>query len=166
MRIGSAKLAAVWLGACAAASAGLMLWPQAQAEPPAKKRTSAYGGVEHQVRKSGARPDDAVFVLTGGAQPVPATPQAASPVLVGIVGGSAYLKSASSGETVRVSIGESLDGWKVAAVRGRAVTLEGPGGRREMALFEKPVSSDQNAPMSGAAPSRAPTNPAPLPVSG
>jgi hypothetical protein len=117
-----------------------MFWPQAQAAPPKEKRTSVYGGVEHQTRKADARPSDAVFVLAGSAQPVPAAPQTASPVLVGIAERSVYLKAASSGETVRVSIGETLDGWKVAAVRGRTITLEGPGGRREMSLFEKPAS--------------------------
>lgn len=145
MRITAPKLALAWLGGCAAFSAGLMFWPQAQAAPPTDKRTSAYGGVEHQLRKTGARPGAAVFVLIGSAQPAQVAPQAASPALVGIVGRSAYLKSTSSGETVNVSVGESLDGWKVASVRGRAVTLEGPGGRREVSLFEKPASVTSNA---------------------
>lgn len=166
MRIGGPKLTAVWLGGCAAASAGLVFWPQAQAAPPTDKRTSVYGGVEHEVRKTGARSGDTVFVLTGSAQPTQMAPQAASPALVGIVGRSAYLKSASSDETVSVSIGESLDGWKVAAVRGRTVTLEGPGGRREMSLFEKPASGTQNAPMSVTAQSGTPTSTAPLPIGG
>lgn len=149
MRVGGAKLAAVWLGGCAAASVGLWFWPQAQTAPPTDKRTSAYGGVEHQVRKTSARPGETVFLLTGSAQAAPETPQAASPVLVGIVGRSAYLKSASSGEAVSISIGESLDGWKLAAVRGRTVTLEGSGGRQEMSLFERPASGSSNPQTSG-----------------
>lgn len=159
MKISAPKLALAWLGGCAAFSAGLMFWPQAQAVPPTDKRTSAYGGVEHQVRKTGAGPGEAVFVLTGSAQSAQVAPQAASPALVGIVGRSAYLKSASSGETVSVSIGESLDGWKLAALRGRTVTLEGPGGRREMSLFEKLARASENAPTDGIQPTRGPTPP-------
>lgn len=140
MRIGGPKLAAIWLGGCAATSAGLVFWPTAQATSPTDPKAIVYGGVEHQIRKTGARPGDAVFVLTGSAQLPQATPQAASPSLVGIVGRSAYLRSAASGDTVGVSIGESLDGWELAAVRGRTVTLDGPGGRREMSLFDKPAS--------------------------
>lgn len=149
MRIGGATLAAVWLGGCAASSVGLWFWPQAQTAPPTDKRTSVYGGIEHQVRKTGARPGETVFLLTGSAQAAPETPPAASPVLVGIVGRFAYLKSASSGETVSVSIGESLDGWRVATLRGRTVTLDGPGGRREVSLFEKPTNGSSSPPASG-----------------
>ena len=135
------------------ASAALMFWPQARAAPSKDKRTSVYGGVEHQTRKTGVRPSDAVFVLTSSAPPAPAVPQTASPVLVGIAGRFIYLKTASSGETVRVSIGESLDGWKVAAVRGRTIALEGPGGRREMSLFEKQASvTPKGSPASPASP--------------
>lgn len=166
MKIGGLQLAAIWLGACATVSAGLIFWPQAQAASPKDKRTSVYGGVEHQTRKTSARSSDAVFVLTASTQPVQAAPQAALPVLVGIVGRSAYLKSASSGETVSVSIGQSLDSWKVAAVRGRTITLEGIGGRREISLFEKPPSVEPNS--SGwTAPNGEPASPtSPLPLGG
>ena len=165
MKIAGLQLAATWLGACATASAALMFWPQAQAAPPKDKRTNVYGGVEHQTRETGPRPSDAVFVLTGSAQPVPAAPQTTAPVLVGIAGRFVYLKSASSGETVRVSIGRSLDGWKVTAVRGRTITLEGTGGRREMSLFEKPASVEPNS--SGwSTPNGGPELPAPSPPLG
>ena len=145
MRISLPKLAVVWLCGCAAVSAGLLSWPQVQTAQPKTEPARVYGGVEHQVRKAGTRPGDAAFVFTSNPTTPQATPQAASPALVGIVGRAAYLKSASSGETVSVAVGESLDGWKVTAVRGRTVTLEGPGGHHEMSLFEKPASVTSNA---------------------
>lgn len=166
MRIGGPKLAAIWLGGCAAASAGLLFWPTAQAASPTDPKAIVYGGVEQQIRKTGARPGDAVFVLTGSAQLPQATPQAASPSLVGIVGRSAYLKSAVSGETVSVPLGESLDGWKVAVVRGRRVTLDGPKGRVEMTLFEKPAAVASSVQQGGTALIPLSASPSPPPAGG
>lgn len=147
MTINGNKLIIAWLCGCALVSAGIAFWPQTKVITPANNEITAYSGVEHELRKTSA-PSEAIFILAGSVTPTQAAPQAASPILVGIVGRSAYLKSSSSGETANYNVGESLDGWKLLAVRARTITLEGPAGKRDISLFEKPVDDATQAGLS------------------
>lgn len=59
----------------------------------------------------------------------------AAPRLVGIAGRSAYLKGAS-GETERVSVGDELDGWSVARIGEKSVTLTNGARSEQLKMFQ------------------------------
>lgn len=59
----------------------------------------------------------------------------AVPRLVGIAGRSAYLRGAS-GETERVSVGDELDGWSVARIEEKSVTLTDGARSEQLTMFQ------------------------------
>lgn len=59
----------------------------------------------------------------------------AAPRLVGMAGRSAYLRGAS-GETERVSVGDELDGWSVARIGEKSVTLTNGARSEQLKMFQ------------------------------
>jgi len=136
---------------CTVITVGLLAWPvrPAQDPAPAPAPGSHYAGPEYTVRRTSPATGPGPLRLTSS-QPVtaaPATPVVAAPTLVGLVGNrQAYLRSATSGEIERVAVGSEIDGWRVTAMSGRTVTVNGPGGQQRLQLFDPtPTTSSENS---------------------
>lgn len=137
------RLLAAGLAACALATGALLLWPNASAAPQGRS-AARYPGAVLADRKGG-RPAAFPLRLATPATATPEAPVAPAPVLVGLAGRQAYLRGAS-GAIERVSIGESLDGWRLASVGSRSVKLTGPGGDRRIEMFSAAPAPATNAP--------------------
>ena len=135
------RLRAYWLhgvlGACALLTLALILVPQSENAPAAPPQEKRFAGRDFEARPA-ARLQN--FVLSLSAPAAAASPANAEPLptLVGLAGRSVYLRSASSGETERLSVGQEFDGWRLVAVGARAITLRGPAGDRRLELFALP----------------------------
>ena len=135
------------LGLCALLTLGLLAWPTGAARPPGPPAAERYAGPDIETRRGGPVVGFALRLGGPATAPEAAPPPEALPVLVGIAGRRAYLRNAG-GEVERVSIGQSIDGWRLVAVSARAATLRGPDGDRRIEMFA--VAADPAA--SGAAP--------------
>jgi hypothetical protein len=123
------------LGLCALLTLGLLVWPASAADPVARPAVARYSGPDIETRRGGPVSGFALRLAGPPAAPPAATPPEALPVLVGIAGRRVYLRSPGSDEVVGVSIGQSLDGWRLVGVGARAATLSGPDGDRRIAMF-------------------------------
>jgi hypothetical protein len=129
----------IGLAVCAAGALGLLLWPLPQPASPPRPADGVYRGPEHQTLEVAARAGGAILRLSASAEPAAAPPPAAAPTLVGIIGGrEAYLRSATSGEVVRVTPGALIEGWRVAGIDGRSLTLVMGSERRRLRMFDRP----------------------------
>jgi hypothetical protein len=140
------------LALCALLTLALILWPRPaapSAQPPARLH---YAGDDFQAQPGG-RLQGFVLTLSSSAAAVAAPSAEPLPVLVGIVGRSAYLRSVATGEITRVPVGQDLDGWRLVSVGARAVTLRGASGDRRVELFAAPPA----APEGDAPPTTAPS---------
>lgn len=112
----------------------LLTWPGGVSKPSPSSELR-YTGPDFQSRA--ATPLRTFPIRIGGlnteATPAPA-PQAL-PMLTGISGGDAYLRSAATGEVQRLARGQSLDGWRLVSVRGRAVVMSNGADEQRLALF-------------------------------
>lgn len=84
---------------------------------------------------------DAAASSAGASEPAPSTEGLR---IVGIMAGRgaaarALVRSAGQPVAIWVENGATIDGWKVAAIGERTVTLEGRGVRHELDLFETPA---------------------------
>jgi hypothetical protein len=123
------------LGLCALLTLGLLVWPAGASDrvgPPASER---YAGPDIETRRGGPVRGFALRFGGPAAAPAAAPPPEALPVLVGIAGRRAYLRSPGSGEVEGVAIGQEIDGWRLVAVSARAATLRGPDGDRRIEMF-------------------------------
>ncbi|WP_324775445.1 hypothetical protein [Brevundimonas sp.] len=123
----------------------ILIWPAAAARPPAAPGVDRYFGADHQARRSGPVAGFPLRLHAAGAEPTVVAPTAV-PVLVGLAGRRAYLRSADSGEVEGVSIGQTLDGWRLVAVTGRSATVRGPAGDRSLELFAATEPTSDAAP--------------------
>ena len=128
------------LALCAVATIGLLIWPAGSADlapaPPAER----YSGPDLQTRRGGPVPGFAIRLssATDSAAAAP-PPVEALPVLVGIAGRQAYLRSAATGEVERVSIGQEIDGWRLVSVGARSANLRGASGDKRIEMFSVPA---------------------------
>ncbi len=127
--------------ACALTTAALLVLPVStpgRAEAPEAER---YAGADHRLRTT-APSAAALPIRFASAEADPATGAAPSalPALIGIAGGSVWLKSATTGEVERVAAGAELDGWRVAAVKARSATLARGEERQTLELYRVPSS--------------------------
>ncbi|MBX9801993.1 MAG: hypothetical protein K2Y04_04420 [Caulobacteraceae bacterium] len=135
------------LGLCALLTLGLLAWPTGAARPAGPPAAERYTGPDIETRRGGPAVGFALRLEGPDAAPQTAPPPEALPVLVGIAGRRAYLRS-TDGEVERVSIGQEIDGWRLVAVGGCAATLRGPDGDRRIEMF----ASGPDPAASGAAP--------------
>jgi hypothetical protein len=136
-----------FLGACAAATLALLLWPQSTPPAAVPSRPQPYRGPAFDARQATRL---TAFPYTfGDGQAAPVASSTAVPTLVGIAGSAVYLRG-STGEATRVLRGEEIDGWKLVSVRGRTAVIRGPGGDRTLALFERPSEPAANGDLSPA----------------
>lgn len=135
MKVSPSQAPQLILGVCALATAGLLLWPADPTIAPHAGAPSPYRGPVRQLRDVAVTPEFPLRLAGSGGATAPAADVQPAPVLVGIAGSAAYLKSAATGATERVSRGRTLDGWTLKAVGARTVTLTGPGGDRRLDLF-------------------------------
>lgn len=127
------------MAGCGIVALALVTWPLPQPASTPEKAADAYRGPEHQTLEVAARGGTAVIRLSTSDEPAAASSASAAPVLVGLVGGrEAYLKSAATGEIIRVRPGSVLDGWRVASVDTRSATVVLGSERRRLTLFERP----------------------------
>lgn len=143
------------LGLCALLTLGLLAWPTGAARPPRPSAAERYAGPDIATRRGGPVPGFALRLRGPDAAPAAAPPPEALPVLVGIAGRRAYLRSTASGEVERVSVGQEIDGWRLVAVSSRAATLRGPDGDRRIEMFASgpgPAASEAPAVTPGIAP--------------
>tara|TARA_R110002051_G_scaffold41530_7_gene86133 strand:- start:19271 stop:19747 length:477 start_codon:yes stop_codon:yes gene_type:complete len=123
---------------CSVLTLGLLAWPVRPTQEPAPNTGSHYAGPEYAARRTAPSTIAAPLRLTSSqpVEAVPATPVIAAPTLIGLLGSrQAYLRSATSGEVERVPIGGEIDGWRVIAITGRAVTVNRPGNQQKLQLF-------------------------------
>lgn len=138
------------MGLCALLTLGLLFWPAGAADPVGPPAVERYAGPDIETRRSGPVRGFALRLGGPAAAPEAGPAPEALPVLVGIAGRQAYLRSAS-GEVERVSIGQEIDGWRLAAVSARTATLRGPSGDRRIEMFAT-GSGTTTAPLEGAMP--------------
>lgn len=137
-----------WLAALlmllALTTVALLVWPRGEAAP-ATPTATRYTGPDFPARKT-TSPRSFPIRVGGDREdaPQPVTAQAL-PVLTGIAGGSAYLRSTATGEVQRLTRGESLDGWRLLSVRSREVVLGNGETEQRLALFA-PTTSPTPAP--------------------
>lgn len=149
------------LALCAVATIGLLVWPAGSADLAPAPPVELHSGPDLQTRRSGPVPGFAIR-LTSATDPVSAAPPTveALPVLVGIAGRRAYLRSAATGEVERVSIGQEIDGWRLVSVGARSANLRGASGDKRIEMFSapadpatavapQPTPGDLNQPISG-----------------
>lgn len=159
MKVSTAQAPQLILGACALATAGILLWPAGATPAPQVGAAPQYRGPIRQLREVAVSPEFPLRLAGSGGPTAPAADVQPVPVLVGIAGSAAYLKSAATGATERVSRGGVLDGWTLRAVGARTVTLAGPGGDRRLDLFAAPA--DAAVPAAAPLPSEPPASAAP-----
>lgn len=138
------------MGLCAVITLGLVAWPTGAARPVPPAAAERYAGPDIETRRGGPVVGFALRLEGPDAAPQAAPPPEALPVLVGIAGRWAYLRSTASGEVDRVSIGQEIDGWRLVAVSARAATLRGPDGDRRIEMFA--VASEASVATEGATP--------------
>lgn len=138
------------LGLCALLTLGLLVWPAGAADPVGPPAAERYAGPDIETRRGGPIRGFALQLGGPAAAPEAAPAPESLPVLVGIAGRQAYLRSAS-GEVERVSIGQEIDGWRLVAMGARAATLRGPDGDRRIEMFAA-GSGTATAPPEGAMP--------------
>jgi hypothetical protein len=138
------------MGLCTLLTLGLLIWPTGGPDPAAPPAAERYAGPDIETRRGGPVLGFALRLGGPAAAPEAAPAPEALPVLVGIAGRQAYLRSAS-GEVERVSIGQEIDGWRLVAVSARAATLRGPDGDRRIEMFAA-GSGTATAPLEGAMP--------------
>lgn len=156
------------LGLCAVVTVGLLVWPAASAAPPARPPADHYRGPDIETRRVGPVSKFALR-LASPDLPAPATPEAveAVPVLVGVAGRRAYLRSAATGEVEGVSIGASIDGWRLVSVSARAATLRGATGDKRVQMFAPTSATSQpEAGVAAATPASPPAAPIDPPTGG
>ena len=144
------------LGLCALLTLGLLLWPAGVADPVGPPKADRYAGPDIETRRGGPVVGFALRLGRPAAPPQAAPPPEALPVLVGIAGRRAYLRSTAGGEVERVSVGQEIDGWRLVAVSARAATLRGPDGDRRIEMF---ATQPDPARGGGAQPATGPTPP-------
>lgn len=123
------------LGLCALLTLGLLAWPTGAGRPPGPPAAERYAGPDIETRRGGPVVGFALRLAGPDTTPQAVPPPEALPVLVGIAGRRAYLRSTASGEVERVSIGQEIDGWRVVSVSARSATLRGPDGDRRIEMF-------------------------------
>lgn len=137
------------LGLCALLTLGLLAWPTGAARPASPPPAERYVGPDLVTRRSGPVLGFALRLAGPDAAPQATPPPEALPVLVGIAGRRAYLRSAG-GDVEGVSIGQEIDGWRLVTVSARAATLRGPEGDRRIEMFAvaaDPAASGSAAPL-------------------
>ena len=159
MKVSPSHAPQLILGACALVTAGLLLWPAGTASAPLPGAAAPYRGPVRQLREVAPNPEFPLRLAGAGGATAPAADVQPVPVLVGIAGSAAYLRSAATGATERVSRGGVLDGWTLRAVGARTVTLTGPGGDRRLELFA--AGPDAAGPAAAPLLSEPPGSPAP-----
>lgn len=119
---------------CTVVTLGLLLWPETAPPAVATPRADGYAGPVFQMQST-TRAQTSVLQLASERQDATPAPTVPTPALVGIIGRSVYLRSASTGETTRVTINQEMDGWRVIAVGSRTATLRGASGDQRLELF-------------------------------
>ncbi|MDI6623292.1 MAG: hypothetical protein QME55_01055 [Brevundimonas sp.] len=133
------------LGLCAVVTLALLVWPVEAARPKPTPAAERYPGADHSARNGGPVTGFALRLQPAAAiEAAPAVAEAA-PVLVGLAGRRAYLRSAETGQVEGVSVGQMLDGWRLISVGQRTATVRGSSGDRKLELFSTEVA----APASG-----------------
>lgn len=137
------------LGLCTMITIGLILWPANSGDPAPTPTPERYAGPDIQTRKGGRMPGFAIRLRSGtGEASAAPQPIEALPVLVGIAGRRAYLRSATTGEVERVTIGQEIDGWRLVSVGARSASLRGPSGDRRIEMFSASGAQPAAAPLS------------------
>ncbi len=123
------------LGLCAVATVGLLVWPADSAPPLPRAVAEHYRGPDLETRRTGPVPKFPLRLASPNAPAAPPEAVEAVPVLVGVAGRRAYLRSASTGEVEGVSVGASIDGWRLVSVSARAATVRGANGDKRVEMF-------------------------------
>lgn len=135
------------LGLCAVGCATLLMWPLTGSVAGPDDSAEHYSGPEYQPRRVSRTVNPPIHLASADTTIDSQTPEAAAtPTLVGIVGGQAYLRSVSTGEVKRLAIGSTLDGWRLKTVRGRSVDLQGASGDVRLSLFDGPPRNSPTTP--------------------
>lgn len=134
------------LGVCALVSGVIFAWPSGGNVPVVAAQSERYSGPVFADRKGGVLPGFALRLTAPGAAEAPPPAVEALPVLVGIANGQAYLRSAATGEVERVARGQTIDGWRVAYVGIRSVTLSNGETEQEVAMFTTPPATQAATP--------------------
>jgi hypothetical protein len=133
------------LGVCAIVAGVIFAWPLGRIAPVVAAQSERYGGPVFGDHKGGVLPGFPLRLIGPGAAEAPPPAAEALPVLVGLANGQAYLRSAATGEIVRVVRGQSIDGWLIVYVGGRRVTLSNGQTEREVAMFTVPPATQAAA---------------------
>ncbi|SDZ89304.1 hypothetical protein [Rubrimonas cliftonensis] len=166
---GAAAFAAAGLARVAAAPpverapARVSLSAPLEVEAPRRPGPDAFAAIAERPLFSPSRRPPAVVASAGAAPDGPPPPLA----LIGVVGGGqtrvalartsgAQISGGRADETLRLRPGDVVDGWTVAEIAERAITLERGGERRSVALGD--AAPDVDAALDGplSAPSGAP----------
>lgn len=129
------------LAGCVVATAGLLAWPAPPAAVPSAPVAQAYAGPVLEVRRVSPDPRFPLRLQSRFASSDPAPATEPAPILVGVAGGLAYLRSSTTGEVESLALGGEIDGWTLASVAPRAVTLRGASGERRLELFARIAES-------------------------
>lgn len=135
------------LGLCALITVCLLVWPSASAAPLPRPAAEHYSGPNIEMRRSGPVSKFPLRLVSPNAVAT-ATPKPieAVPVLVGVAGRRAYLRSTVTGEVEGVTVGASIDGWRLVSVSARTATLRGTGGDKRVEMFATPTAAPSGVP--------------------
>lgn len=121
-------------GTLAVLAIAIYVWPIGSGEkPPAK--ADRYAGPEHQMRRAGMSAETPVVQIAVVDAGRPVETAAALPVLVGISGRTAWLKSANSGAVAGADVGDEVEGWTVTSVGPRRVAVKSGARTETLELF-------------------------------
>jgi hypothetical protein len=129
----------------------ILLWPADNPPTVGQPSEELYTGKEHQLLEAGELRSVAIVLDDGSIVRPTASTTTAVPQLLGLADGSAYLKSASSGEVKYLREGQDLDGWTLRYIGTRIVRLE-QGPRMETLRLFSPVSTRAISTTSSAVP--------------
>lgn len=129
------------LGVCALVSGVIFAWPSGRNALVVAAQPEQYSGPVFADRKGGGLPGFPLRLTAPGAAEAPPPAAEALPVLVGIANGQAYLRSAASGEVGRVARGQTIDGWRIASVGARSVTLSNGEAEHTVTIFTIPPAT-------------------------
>ncbi|MEJ6790937.1 hypothetical protein BrevBR_15445 [Brevundimonas sp. BR2-1] len=149
MKIGVRHWLSGLLGLCAVVTIGLLVWPSASARPLPRPAADHYRGPNIEMRRAGPVSKFPLRLASPNAPAAPPDAIEAVPVLVGVAGRRAYLRSTVTGEVEGVTVGASVDGWRLVSVKRRAAILRGSDGDKRVEMFAAAPVAPEPAPTGG-----------------
>lgn len=106
------------------AGVSLGLWSPMEPTRPATSLITPYTGPVQRMRYVDPGPRGLTFGASEPVQTVALPSASTAPQLVGLMGArEAYLRGSVNGTVERLTVGDTVDGWTLSAVRARSVVL-------------------------------------------